>query len=515
MTASADESLESEAGQSGDHREEPAGLGRAAASGAAWLTAQKWAIRLSGLVTIAVLARLIAPEGFGVVAAASAVLPFILLLSDLGLSTYLIQADDPDERVLSTGFWFSLCAAVVLGGALFAAVPLIVDALRVPEAGPVLRVLLASVPVVVVGSVPTALLRRRMAFRRLAVQGTVGAAVAQVVAIAVAVAGGGVWALVAQALTSSLIVSAAAWAAAGWRPTRSFSRHEFAVMAQFGYKVVAVELVAVLRNWGETAIVAVSLGTAGLGYLAIAQRLVQVAQELGGSAVAPVSVVVLARVRDAPERLRQAYRRASALTYSAVTPILTFVAVAAPVAIPLLFGSQWDTSVPVTRGLAVAGILTIGALLDHGLFYALGRAGKWFVYATITDLVTVGATALAVSHGLTAVAWAFVGVAIAATVVRWVLVSREIGTTVAELARSFGSVTICALGSAAAGLLVLTFLPGPLLVRAALVGLVTGLVHVVLVRLLLPGAYADALELGPMPTTVRARLRRFSRLAVD
>lgn len=500
------------AGGPDDVQESGTGLARSAATGAAWLTAQKWVVRLSGLVTIAILARLVSPHDFGVVAAASAVLPFVLLLSDMGLSTYLVQADDPDQRVLSTGFWFSLVAAVVLGGALFAVVPLMVDLLGAPDAGPVLRVLLASVPLVVAASVPTALLRRRMEFRRLAFQGALGAGLAQVAAIVVALAGGGAWALVAQALTTTVITSTLAWTAARWTPSWHFAGREFMAMARFGYKVVAVELVAVLRNWAETAIVAVSLGTAALGYLTIAQRLVQVAQELGGSAVAPVSVVVLAKVRDTPERLRQAYRRASALTYGAVTPLLASVAVGAPVVIPLLFGPRWEESVPVTRGLAVAGILTIGAFLDHGLFYALGRPGRWFVYATITDAVTVGATAVAVSAGLTAVAWAFVGVAVLATVARWLLVSREIGTSVSTQARAFGAVAVCAVGSMALGLGVLAVMPGPLLVQAAAVGVATVAGHLVLLRLVQPGTYADALELGPVPAGVRARLKRLSRL---
>ncbi|NMR21439.1 oligosaccharide flippase family protein [Cellulomonas fimi] len=515
MAASSHESLARDAGNSQDAPSTegaPPGLARTAASGAAWLTAQKWVVRLSGLITIAVLARLVSPHDFGVVAAAAAVIPFVLLLSDLGLSTYLVQTEDPDEVVLSTGFWFSLSAAVVVGGGLFALVPVVVNALQVPDAGPVLQVLLASVPLVVAASVPTALLRRRMQFRTLALQGALGAGVAQAVAIVVAVAGGGAWALVAQALTTTLITSTLAWTTARWAPSWRFSWREFAAMTRFGYKIVAVELVAVLRNWGETAIVAVSLGTVALGYLTIAQRLVRVAQELGGSAVAPVAVVVLAKVRETPDRLRQAYRRASTLTYGVATPLLTYVAVAAPVVIPVLFGSRWGASEPVTRGLAIAGILTIGAFVDHGLFYALGRPGKWLVYATITDLVTVGTTALVVSRGLTAVAWAFVVVAVAATVVRWALVSKEIGTTFVGLARSFGSVVVCALGSTTVGLLVLTSTSGPLLVRAALVGVAVVTVHLVLLRLVLPATYADALELGPLPARVRVRLKRLSRL---
>lgn len=488
------------------------GLGQTAASGALWTTAQKWLMRLTGLATIAILARLLDPHDFGIVAVASAVIPFVLLLSDLGLSTYLVQARDPDRRTMSTGFWFSLSAAVVLGAILTAAVPLIVQVLDAPDSAAVLRVLLLSVPIVVCASVPSAVLRRRLAFRRLAIQSAIAAAAAQVVAIVLALTGAGVWALVGQTLTAATIQTGAAWFSARWWPTLQFSRTAFVDMTRFGYKIVGVEVLGVLRNWAETAIIAVSLGVTGLGYLAIAQRLVQVAQDLGGSAIVPISTVVLAKVRETPERLQSAYLRASALTYMAVSPILTFVAVAAPVALPLLFGPQWQPAVAVTRGLAVAGVLTLGAMIDQSLYYALGRPGTWFAYAVVTEIVTVGATAIAVQNGLTAVAWAFVAVALAATAARWVLVSRHLRIAARALARQFGSVVVCAGGSAVAGWLALEVTPGPLVVRCAVVGLVMVVVHVVLVRVCASAIYSEALDLVPLPHALRTRLRELSRL---
>jgi O-antigen/teichoic acid export membrane protein len=477
------------------------------------LTAQRWLLRLTGLVTIAILARTLDPHDFGVVAIASTVLPFIYLLSDLGLSTYLVQAKDPDRRVVSTAFWFSVVAGTVLGLAVFVAVPFVVQIMKAPEAGAVLRVLLLSVPIVVAGSVPNALLKRRMAFKKLAVQSAAAAAVGQVTAIAVALAGGGAWALVTQTLTASFVTTVLAWVSSRWRPSFEFAWHEFKAMAAFGYKVVAVEAVGVVRNWAETAIVAISLGTAALGYLSIAQRLVLVAQDLGGSAVVPVATVALAKVRDTPERLRSAYLRASALTYVAATPLLTFITVAAPLIVPLFFGAQWSASVPVTRGLAVAGILTLGAMLDNGLFYALGRAGRWLAYSSVTDALTVAATAIAVSWGLTAVAWAFVGVALLATAARWVLVGRAIGVAVPTLAWSFGTSAVCAAGSALAGLGVLALTHGVRpIVSAALVGVVIVTVQIALVRVVEPQVFRQAVELGPIPQRVRDRVVRWSRL---
>ena len=113
----------------GDEQVDPEeGLGRRAASGVLWLTAQKWVIRASGFVTLVVLTHQVAPKDFGVVAAAMSVIPLVYFLSDLGFSTYLLQADDIDQRSLSTAFWASVAAGVLLSAGLVGIAPLLADA---------------------------------------------------------------------------------------------------------------------------------------------------------------------------------------------------------------------------------------------------------------------------------------------------------------------------------------------------------------------------------------------------
>ena len=135
------------ASASGEDPEGP--LGSRAASGVLWLAAQKWVVRASGIVTLAVLTRTVLPQEFGVVAAAMAVIPLVYLLADLGFSTYLLQADELDQRSLSTAFWASVAAGAVLSAALLASAPLLATAFRIPELAPVLRTLvLAVIPTV-------------------------------------------------------------------------------------------------------------------------------------------------------------------------------------------------------------------------------------------------------------------------------------------------------------------------------------------------------------------------------
>jgi O-antigen/teichoic acid export membrane protein len=475
-----------------------ANLGQQAASGVLWMTAQKWAVRVGGLVTIAVLTHVLKPEDFGVVAAASTIIPLIYLLSDLGFSTYIVQADEADQRVLSTGFWFSVVAGGTLCALLATTAPLLGALFHLPAVVPVLRAMTVSVAFVALGGVPNALLKRRMAFRKLAMQGTVGAVVAQVLAVVMTLAGAGVWALVAQLIVAQALTTVLAWISARWLPTTHFSRLEFAAMARFGTKVVAVELIALARSWGETAIIAASLGATGLGYLNIAQRLIQVTQDLSAAALVPVSTVAFARVRDSADRLRSAYLRALGISYAAVAPVMTFVAVSAGLLMPLLFGSGWDRSIPVAQALAIAGILTLGAMLDHGLFYGAGQPGRWLGYAFTVDALTVATTAFAVRYGLTGVAIGFVGVAFVATVARWVLVGRLLGAGTAIVARPFVAVAVTTGASAAAGLGTLRLVgDAPALLALAATGVAVLVVHAVLVRLITPRVFVDVLTVLP------------------
>ena len=272
-------------------------IGRQATAGVFWLTAQRWAIRLLGFVTIAVLTRLLSPEDFGTVAAASTVLPFFFLIADLGFAAYIVQVKDADRRMLSTAFWFSLIAGVLLCAVMVAIAPLLGVVFHDERVTPVLQSLSLWVVLTAFGSVPMALLRRRMQVRILALQGAVAAVIAQVVAMAVAFAGLGVWALVAQSLVAPAVTTLLAWITSRWRPAMLFSWREFRVMAGFGGQVLGVEFVAMLRAWGEAAVISGTLGIAALGYMSIAQRLVQVVQDLTAGDIRLAEEIRARRVR--------------------------------------------------------------------------------------------------------------------------------------------------------------------------------------------------------------------------
>ena len=469
------------------------GLAGRAAAGVLWTTGQKWGARLFGLATLALLTRLLTPADFGVVAIGLAIVPFLYLLSDLGFAAYLVQAESPTDRTLSTAFWYSAAAGLVLAGGLWFAGPAVEALLGIDGSGTVISGFAPAALAVALGSVPLAILRRRMAFGRLAAQGLVAGVLGQLAAVALALLGAGAMALVAQTVVQQAAATLAAAVSARWRPRLAFDPREFRAMARFGVNVVGVELVAIGRAWAENAIVALVLGVTGLGYLSIAQRLVQTAQDLGATSIVPVSTVVFAQIRAGRERLAAAYRRAQGMISLIVIPLMAMIVVAAPELMALVFGAQWDASADPARAYAVAGVLTLGATLDHGLFLGLGRSGVWFAYGLAVDAVTVLVTWLLAPFGLLAIAIGFAGVALAATLARWPLVARQLGTAWTMLAAPF--VRALAMGSLAvagglAAIALAAALPGP--ARAAIAGAAVIAVSALAARLLLPEAFAEA-----------------------
>jgi hypothetical protein len=147
-------------------------------------------------------------------------------------------------------------------------------------------------------------------------------------------------------------------------------------------------------------------------------------------------------------------------------------------------------------------------MLDHGLFYGLGRPGTWLSYAVVVDAATVATTAVAVRWGLTGVAVGFVIVACLATVARWFLVSRMLGWGLREVARPFFSVAPITAVSMVVGAVTLQALPGRPLTGMFVAGVVTVVVYVVLLRWLAHGIIRDALGILPVPDRYAARAGR-------
>ena len=373
-----------------------------------------------GLASTVVLARLLTPADFGVVAMAGIVVGVLLNLKDFGLGLAIPQYEGVEHADLSELFWWSLayttgltvlCAAAGPGLAWFFHEPLLI---------PITAWLAVALWLSGLVNIPIGLLRRQMRFGALSLV-NVGATLCGVsVAIGLALTGWGLWSLVAQQFVHLSVHALAIALIAGFRPARTNrkdARPAPAALKRFGGETTAVRAFNEIADQLDRILVGRLAGASVLGLYQMSHRwstlpALQLLVPLKG-----VAVTAFSRLRDDPPRYRAATREAFTAVLSLVLPVLAYLLADAHVVIPTLLGSAWSEAIPIFRLLALAAFLGCASRLMIWVYLAEGRTSDRLRFTLIARpismlLVAAGApygaigiaTGYAVGRGVVAVA---------------------------------------------------------------------------------------------------------------
>lgn len=356
-------------------------------------------------VLVVCLARLLAPADFGLIAMMAIFLGIASVLMEGGLTLALIQSRDVDHVDESTIFWVNVILGVALGSVLFFAASAIARFYSTPELEPLARVL-AVVPVLgAFNAVPMARLTRCLDFRTQALAGLIASIVSAIIALAIAVGGGGAWALVAQSILLTCVTGVVVWWKCAWRPKPVVSLLSLRRLGGFGGYVLASNLTEMLYSRLFSLVGGRLFGAQQLGYYANAESLRQLPSTFLGSVVARVALPTLSQMDPEPTRMRravQAAQRATMLPNALM--MLGMVALAEPLVL-VLFGEQWVESVPLLQILALAGLLYPMHLMNMQALLALGHSRLVFRLELIKKPLGVMLLVMGATHGLQGLAW--------------------------------------------------------------------------------------------------------------
>ena len=376
------------------------------------------ATQASRLLVSIVLARLLTPSEFGVVAAAMVVMVVAWQLTDLGTAAVIIQRDVIDDALVSSIFWFNLVLGAGLSALTVATAGPLAAALGQPEAAPAIRLLAAVSFLGALGNMHHALLRRTMQFGRLATVTIANAAVNATLGIALAVAGAGIWALVVGTVAGVVASTATAWWFESWRPRPVFSLRRLRDVARFSIHFFWSNAFAVIFGQLDKVIISRMLGGAPLGTYTVAQRTVLSPVQAVSGAVSTVSFSAFSRGQDDPERLRSGASRVAGVVTLVVMPAMVGLAVLADQAVAVVYGPQWEAAVPVVQVLAPVAAVQALACVTASVMLAMGRSDWLYRWALVNCLV--GAAAMVVGAQ-----WGLVGVSLALAAVVAVLTPLE------------------------------------------------------------------------------------------
>ena len=381
------------------------GLRRKATQSIGWIVFERWTSRLLGLVVIAVLTRLLAPEDFGLVAMATVVTAILQVFVEAGFVTVLVQKRDLSPKDSSTAFWTSLGLSVVLYSALFFSAPLIAELFGESELTNVLRVMGLGLPISSLAQVPAALLERSFGFRSLAIRQVIGALCGTAVALPVAFTGGGVWALVAQTLVTSTASVVVLWSATRWRPKLEYSIASLKSMGSMGARVMGIGLLDALQQNIDKLIVGAFFSAQDLGYYYLAQRIGTILIELVTTVMSRVTLTTFSRVQDDLPRLNRIFLQMTFASSAIGVPIFGLVAVLAAQIVPFAFGPGWDETVPLMW--ILAGGWAFGAVMyfDRNAFLAIGKANVALWVAALQNIVGVALVFAFIPFGVFGVAF--------------------------------------------------------------------------------------------------------------
>lgn len=392
-------------------------------------------VRAIDQVATIILARILSPRDFGLVALASSLIGFLRTLGYVELSRGIVQRREIDEGHLSTAFWASLGSGAALVVIVGAVSPWLGAFARDPLVGRVAFALSFGFVIASASVVQAQVLARRFNYGALALGSVVGTLAGGVVGIGMALLGFGVWSIVGQILTTGAASMIVLSIAAGWTPRFHFSRPKFLDLWSFGAPLlVAIVLGYIVRNV-DNVLIGRYVGSAALGLYALGYA-ISLAPILDfGIVLHDVMFSILSRLQDEADRLKRAFLVATGQFTVIALPTMMGLSLVAALLVEVLFGAKWLGAAPVISLLALAGFLQLPTILGPSGLQAAGRSDVSLQWTALSAALYPLAFVVGVRWGIVGVAVGYLAASVVSLPVRHLLISRIIGATAADVWR--------------------------------------------------------------------------------
>jgi PST family polysaccharide transporter len=374
--------------------------------------------QVSRLIVNVILARLLTPSDFGVVAAGVVVMVIAWQITDLGTSAVIIQREAVDDALVCSLFYVNLLIGLVLSASTFLFAHPLAVLLGQPHAAPAIAVLSSICLLGAAGNMHQALLRRTLRFTRLAQINIAAAIISGAVGIAFALAGGGLWALVAAMIVQTGVTTVGSWIYEDWRPSATFDLLRLRTVARPSGHYFWTSALAIGFNQLDKVIVSRLLGGSALGVYSLAQRTVTSPINTVSEAVSTVSFSVFARAQNDHAALRESATRAAGVVALVVLPSMFGLAALAHVAVEVVYGPRWDAAIPIIQVLGPVAAVQAISNVPRSVMYAVGRS-DW-LYRWGLAYCLVGGVFMAVGSQ-----WGLLGVSVGLALVVAVLAPVE------------------------------------------------------------------------------------------
>jgi O-antigen/teichoic acid export membrane protein len=433
-----------------DHSESK-DLGRRALRGGFVSLVMQYGNGVLQILAAVILARLLAPEDFGLVAIVTVLTSFAPLLIDFGLGDATVQRSKITQRQVNSLFWLS--SGIGLAVAVIVAVcsPLIAWIYGEPRLGPIALCIAITFVLGGLSNQHLALLRRSMQFGRVANIQVLSTFAGIVIAIVFATWGFGYWALVLRPVVTTLCLAVGAWFVCRWRPGFPAFDADVEPMVRFGLHVMGFSVVAVMAKAVDRIALSLRYPPDQVGYYQNATSLYENSILMAFIQLHIVASAALSKLQSDPAALRQKYEAALSALAFFFMPAAAILSVVGEDLTVILLGEKWRLAGSLLGILALRGIFQVVEGSQGWLHLSIGRVDRWRNWGIITAAVQVVAVLGGLPFGAKGVAIAIVVASLLIALPSITYAGRPIGVGNALVIRAVGPQLIGAISAAAAG----------------------------------------------------------------
>lgn len=406
-------------------------------SGIFWKFSERILAQLISFVVSLVIARILSPSDYGLVAMAMIFVNIANVFVSSGFNAALIQKESSDEVDFSTLFYCSLLISVVLYVILYFVSPFISKFYSNDDLTNVLRVFGLILPLSSYKSIQNAWVSKHLEFKKFFFATLGGTIVSAVIGILLAIKGFGVWALVAQYFTNAVIDSLVLTFTINWHPKFLFSVSSVKTLLPYGVKILSTDLIGVIYNQLNSFFIAKKFTSADLAFYTKGGQIPDLIDNNIGVAISSTLFPAFSLKKDNYGDMASMCRRAVQVSCFVLLPFYLGLAVVAENLIDVVLTSKWTPCVPFIRIVCLSCVFNSIGIIDIQVLKAIGKAGVVFKIEFIKKPLYLIILIFSLRYDIYVLACTVPVTSFIATIVNGICVQKYVGYTLFQKLEDF------------------------------------------------------------------------------
>lgn len=410
--------------------------------GAFWVTLQQGFLYAFSFVTNIILARLLLPNDFGIVAIALVAWEIIKLFGNFGIAAKLIHQQEKVNEYATSAFWLNIIASLALAIVTVCFAPYIASFYNNVLVKPILMLFSLAFFIQSFGTTHLALLRKELAFKRITSIEVMTVFFSKSIAIVMAFSGYGVWSLVVPEVMITPFKSLAFWIANPWRPDLKLNTKYWRDIFRFGFNYLGADLTRYLSINGDYLIIGKMLGERSLGLYTFAYNIANVPFHGITSIATSVAFPAFSKLQNDLSRFRIVFLKMTKFTSLVAFPLLLELLILSDLLIPFVYGDKWKESILPLKIIIGFVLFRVFASPGGQVLFALGKPDVLFRFNVIQAPFLLIGVFIGSHYGIVGAAIGMSSVLIVGSLFLVYLFTKPIGLSIAAVLKTIFPATV-------------------------------------------------------------------------